>query len=517
MLYFKHVTQAEVYSKIKKLNTNKATGHDQIPSKLLKPIAEIISRPLTNSINRSIDTTIFPTNLKKAEVYPKDKKPDLLNIKNYRPLSILTSVSKIFESVLTEQLVDYFEEIFSPYLSAYRKGYSCNTLLLNLVESWKSSFDQNKYVGAVLMDLSKAFDCLSPSILLNKLKAYGLSDSATSLLGNYLTGRSQRVKIGQTFSTWRDVVRGVPQGSILGPLLFNIFLNDIFYIFTECDIHNYADDNTISYAHQQLETVKYILQNQAQEASIWFRNNSMHANIDKFQCIFLAPGNKQCEPQTLKINDIEITSEKIVKLLGINIDDKLNFKQHISDICCKAGKQLNALRRLSKLLDTKSKLTIFKSFILSNFNYCATVWHFCGKQDAQKLEKIQERALRFVYCDYQSSYQSLLTRSNCETLHISRLKQIAIEVFKITNNLSPVYLKKYFELQDSRYETRGNKQNLKIGRHNTQKYGTQSFKHVGAKIWNELPNHFKGTLTLTEFKSLIDTWSQTNCSCNFCR
>ena len=122
MLYFKHVTQAEVYSKIKKLNTNKATGHDQIPSKLLKPIAEIISRPLTNSINRSIDTTIFPTNLKKAEVYPKDKKPDLLNIKNYRPLSILTSVSKIFESVLTEQLVDYFEEIFLPLLISLPKG-----------------------------------------------------------------------------------------------------------------------------------------------------------------------------------------------------------------------------------------------------------------------------------------------------------------------------------------------------------------------------------------------------------
>ena len=514
---FRHISESKVKEKINNLNVKKATGHDQIPAKLLKPVSDLICKPLTSIINKTISTSIFPSSLKKAEIGPQYKKKDHLHSGNYRPLSILSSISKIFEGILSDQLIQFFNEIFSPFLSAYRKGYSCNTILLDLVETWRCSLDNGKYVGAVLMDLSKAFDCLPHEILLNKLEAYGLSSSAISLLQDYLSNRQQRVKLNSCHSSWSTMLKGVPQGSIMGPLLFNIFINDLFYTINECDLHNYADDNIISVTNQMLETVKIKLQNKATDASNWFAENQMLANIDKFQSIFLAPGRKQCDAQTLTINQTEIHSETSVNILGITVDAKLRFSTHVTNLCKKASKQLNVLRRLSKLLDEQSKMVIFKSFLLSNFNYCATVWHFCNKGDAAKLEKIQERALRFVFCDHESTYEDLLEKADSTTLHLSRIKQIAIEVFKIHNKLSPSYLNKHFDLQNSQLNTRGNNCNYKIHGHTTVTYGTQSFRHTGAKIWNTIPTHLKKAISLSQFKNLLITWSGTGCTCNFCK
>ena len=157
------------------------------------------------------------------------------------------------------QLTEHFDKIFHKYLAALRKGLRCATTLLRLAEDWKKDLDKQQYVGAVLMDLSKAFDCLSHDLILAKLNAYGLSANACDFLGSYLTNRKQRVKVGQFRSGWLNIIKGVPQGSIFGPLLFNSFMNDISYFKKKASIYNYADDNTVSYSDKSLDNTKEVL------------------------------------------------------------------------------------------------------------------------------------------------------------------------------------------------------------------------------------------------------------------
>ena len=182
------------------------------------------------------------------------------------------------------------------------------------------------------MDLSKAFDCMPHNLLLAKLQAY----EAITLMRSYLTGRRRRVKIGSTTSAWLDIQKGVPQGSILGPLIFNVFINDFFYVIDGCNIYNYADDNTLSVTHSNQTVLATIRQGKAEEAIDWFSNNAMAANPDKFQAILLAPSTRETLIKPINIKNSTITTARSVNILGIEIDDKLKFNALINSICRKA-------------------------------------------------------------------------------------------------------------------------------------------------------------------------------------
>jgi retron-type reverse transcriptase len=215
----------------KKLNTTKAVMIDGISSKLLKAAQPVLTGPLTVIINSSISYSTFPDKLKIAQVKPLHKKNSNLDKANYRPVSILPTLSKIFERSINEQLTTYFNNHFNPFLSAFRKGYGCQTALLKIIEDWKKSLDENKFVAAILMDLSKAFDCLPHDLILLKLKAYGMSEHSTDLLKSYLSHRKQCVRMGNLNSQFLHLYKGVPQGSILGPVLFNIFKRHFLFHF----------------------------------------------------------------------------------------------------------------------------------------------------------------------------------------------------------------------------------------------------------------------------------------------
>ena len=235
----------------------------------------------------------------------------------------------------------------------------------------------------------------------------------------------------------------MPQGSILGPLLFNIFMNDMYYCINECQLYGYADDNTLNKAANDVESLTRSLESDAASTLSWLENNHMCANPDKFQAIVL--GMKNPETLNFQLGNITIKPEDKVRLLGIDLDSKLNFNCHIHEICQKAARQINALKRLSKFLTLESRMAIFRSFIMSNFNYCSLVWHACGVKNTRKLEKLQERALHFVYLDKVSSYDDLLTKANLTTLHLGRLKMLVTEVYKSVHKLNPPYIQDIYK------------------------------------------------------------------------
>ena len=249
-----------------------------------------------------IDQKKFPENLKLADVTPIFKKDDATCVKNYRPVSVLRSVSKVFERLMQDQMISYIEKFSSQYLCGYRKGFTTQTALVSLIEKWKYQLDINGYAGAVLMDLSKAFDTINHELLIAKLHACGFSTDSIQLVLSYLYNRWHRVKIDGTFSSWAELTQGVPQGSILGPLFFNIYLNDLFFILKDIGVCNFADDTTPYICDQSLEVVLKELEYHSDLALSWFENNYMKLNTDKchllvsgykHECVFAKIGNDQ--------------------------------------------------------------------------------------------------------------------------------------------------------------------------------------------------------------------------------
>ena len=263
---------------------------------------------------------------------------------------------------------------------------------------------------------------------------------------------------------------------------------------------------------KSLDSVKELIKLSAKEILEWCSINQMEANPGKFQCIIA--DNKGLE---IPINEnTVIQTESPVTLLGVLLDYKLNFNDHIALITRKATRQLNCLKRVAYALNTNIKLLLYKSFVMSNLNYCPAVWHLCGVQNTKKIEKIQFRALKFVFSDYTSSYDDLLDRAKMPSLELRRLRTIAIEVYKAYNNLSPGYISELFIRQTSGYNLRsGNAVRLRTNR--TTNFGLHSFSHFGGMLWNAIPNEARRNTDLKTFKNFLYTWSGPQCQCSFCR
>ena len=435
---FEKADESNFEKEILELNSKKAPGCDNIPTKVLKESINVIKTPLTLLFNKSLDDGTFPSDLKYADVIPFFKKDNKTEKENYRPISILPSISKVFERQIFKQMSRYVDDILSPYLCGFRKGFNTQHVLLRLKNQLNKSLDKKEKVGLFLLDLSKAFDCIPHDLLIAKLNAYNFDKQSLRLIYSYLNGRKQRVKINTEYSSWRDILSGVPQGSVLGPLLFNIFINDLLYFIENSDIYNFADDNTLTVADVNLETIINKLQRDIDYLKNWFTDNGMLLNEKKCQFMVAETSNFRINTESIIVDNKSVDEVKSVKLLGVTLDKNIKMTEHIQKLCKKAGAKLSALARIAPFIDEHKRILLMKSFILSQFNYCPLVWMYCQRRSNHLINRIHERALRIAYNDYTSSFESLLERDHTVTIHQKNIQSLSLEIYKTVNNLNPI-------------------------------------------------------------------------------
>ena len=380
------------------------------------------------------------------------------------------------------------------------------------MEKWKSSVDKGKTFGALLTDLSKAFDCLDHGLLNAKLSAYGFDLPALRLIHDYLTNRKQRTKIDDNYSSWSEILFGVPQGSILGPLLFNIFLADLFFIVKDTDIASYADDNTPFIVEDNIENVIASLEEATNALFDWFDNNRLKSNPDK--CLALVSTNKHLN---MKVCDFTIGNSECEKLLGVKIDVNLNFNEHICDLCKKASRKISALARVAPFMRIEKRKVVMNAFFTSQFSYCPLVWMCHSRTNNSIINMLYERCLRIIYNDKQSSFTELLNKESSVSIHIKNIQKLATEMFKSYKRLSPPIMDNVFKLRTEKSYSLRQVSEFSRPIVNTVYHGTESLSYLGPKIWDILPGKLRNMDNLESFKKEIKTWRPDNCPCRLCK
>ena len=304
-----------------------------------------------------------------------------------------------------------------------------------------------------------------------------------------LQQRKQSAKVKGLSGLLQLIKSGVPQGSIFGHILLNIFINDIYFSLQE-DLYNFADDNTVSAIADSLQALLEVLTEKANTTIDWFQLNDMIVNPGKFKAILLQKNRRNISEYPIVSTGHEIKTQESVTLLGVTIDYKLSFEEYISNLCQKASAQLNALTRLGAFMSHQTRKIMVQSFILAHFNYCPLVWYFTSAKQINKMEKGQERALRFITDDYNSSYENLLNDSDTSTTDIRRVHSLCTEIFKSLNNLNAPYMKGLFHRNVTTYSLRSSN-DLLVPIVNQTTFGLRSIRYDGALMWNQLLKHIK--------------------------
>lgn len=478
-------------------NPRKAVGCDKISQRLLHLSSPVISEPLTCLINHFINNRQWPTVWKSSDIVPVFKKGSMTDKTCYRPVSVLTALSKLYEKVMFDQIYEAFYWRLSPNLSGYLKGHSCCTALLKMTEDWRACLDRRETVAVVAVDLSKAFDSVCHPLLLAKLKAYGFTDDALELMTAYLLGRRQRVKLDGAYSQWRTIMAGVPQGSLLGPLLFNMYVNDLNYFVANTSLRLYADDTTEYASDASPIVLQYVLNSDLSALSRWFAGNYLQINAAKTQAVAIGPSLYEYE---FHLNDKIVVTEDTLKILGVILDSKLNFKAHIRVQLGKACAKASALRRLRKLISKDVMVRLYKAYVLPHLEYCSPLFLGVGNVEASKMESTNYYILRSILGYSKTvSYDTLLRLADIKSLEQRREFQSLVLLYKCLYNQGAPYISEFFNFKNVPYNLRGLSTRLELPYFNME-WMHRSFAFLACKLWNALPPTIRESKDIKSFK-----------------
>ena len=438
--------------------------------------------------------------MKKANITPIHKKGPKHQVANYHPISLTSILCKIMEKITRDALVEHMEdnEFFTAHQHGFRKGRSCATQLIEVLEEWTDNLDKHNSIDAIYLDFQKAFDTVPHKRLIYKLKSYGVAGNVLGWIENFLQDRKQRVVLNGSNSKWSPVTSGIPQGSVLGPVLFTIYINDLPDLVQNM-AKLFADDTKLYAIVNDIEE-QTRLQEDIDKLLDWSQKWLLTFNKSKCKHVHFGPETNS----SYNMAGDEITKSTEEKDLGITIDNKLKFQQHISIQVKKANQKLGIIYRSFSHMDKEMFLVLYKSLVRPHLEYGSTVWSVICKKDAIIIENVQRRATKMLPSIQNLSYTERLRYLGLPTLQYRRIRADLVEVYKIINNVDKIDSSKLFPRPVT--VTRGHKHKIfkKHCRTNIRKF---SFSQRVVDYWNNLPSEVVEARTVNSFKSrLNDHW-----------
>jgi hypothetical protein len=517
MLVFDPISLTELEEMIKNLDGTSSPGSSGIPTSIIKHSATEIVVPLCHIFNECIKYSYIPDEWKLSYITPVFKnKGSKTCVDNYRPISVISPIAKMFEALIGKRLSNHFEynQLFNKDQFGFRKNLSCELALNIMIENWRAKLDKKFDVVNIYLDLKKAFDSVDHELLVMKLSYYKISDEAIQLIKCYLSNRNFLVKIKGDKSTNMKLDVGVPQGSVLGPLLFIIFINDMSFLDLKSDCILFADDTTLSFYGKNFEDLNQAIQHDLNLIENWLKFNRLLVNWSKTNAMLIAHSSQARtkllnQNFNIKFNTHCLSIVNSTKLLGVIIDDKLKFDKHVFEICKKSAMKTKILSRSFSLFDMKFRGILFKLFIVPNFDYCSTLVASTNSIMLQqhnatmtKLVKCYNKSLRvFLSINVTPYFYDLETQ--IAMLKVFNVKPLILRLFvnyccfvwnvmKNNNNIAS-------NLKFSCNERTGNYTYGRI----ESKWGTYSLVKIASNLLNRfLKNHME--LNKIQFKALIN-------------